>query len=89
MIETRANTVTVKILFFGAVRDAAGVSEASLEMPAPASVSTLKESVYRQYERVSHFAKSLMVAVNEEYAPDDTGLKDQDIVAFLPPVSGG
>jgi molybdopterin synthase sulfur carrier subunit len=38
---------------------------------------------------VSHFAKSLMVAVNEEYASDDTALKDQDIVAFLPPVSGG
>ena len=89
MSDMNANTITVNVLFFGAARDAAGVSEAMLETVAPASVMALKESVYRKYERVSHLATSLMVAVNEEYASDDTALKDQDVVAFLPPVSGG
>ena len=89
MIETKANTITVNVLFFGAARDAAGVGQATVETIAPAFVSTVKETVYRTYEPVSHFARSLMIAVNEEYATDDTALKDQDIVAFLPPVSGG
>ena len=89
MSETKANTITVNVLFFGAAREAAGVGQATFETPIPAFVGTIKETVYREYEPVSHFAKSLMIAVNEEYATDDTALKDQDIVAFLPPVSGG
>ena len=89
MSKTSANAITVTVLFFGAARDAAGVGQADVETIGPAFVSTIKETVYRTYEPVSHFAKSLMVAVNEEYATDDTPLNDRDVVAFLPPVSGG
>ena len=33
--------------------------------------------------------KSYAVAVNEEYATDDVILKPNDVVAIIPPVSGG
>ncbi|MDD7913600.1 MoaD/ThiS family protein [Polaribacter ponticola] len=32
---------------------------------------------------------SYAIAVNEEYAADDLILKENDIVAVIPPVSGG
>ncbi|MBR8646197.1 MoaD/ThiS family protein [[Brevibacterium] frigoritolerans] len=33
--------------------------------------------------------ETVMTAVNEEFADDDTILSDGDTVAFIPPVSGG
>jgi molybdopterin synthase sulfur carrier subunit len=32
---------------------------------------------------------TVMTAVNEEFAPDDTVIEDGDEIAFIPPVSGG
>ena len=32
---------------------------------------------------------SMMVAVNNSYAPDDLELKEGDEIALIPPVSGG
>jgi molybdopterin converting factor subunit 1 len=81
--------INVTVLFFGAARDAAGVGEVTVETAAPASVRTVKETIFSTYKPVSRFAASLMIAVNEEYATDDTEVQDHDIVALLPPVSGG
>jgi molybdopterin synthase sulfur carrier subunit len=89
MSEAPANTITVRVLFFGAARDAAGVSKAAMDVIAPVKVNAIKERVFQKYECLSPFAKSVMVSVNEEYASDETTLKDRDVVAFLPPVSGG
>ncbi|HWO56644.1 MAG TPA: MoaD/ThiS family protein [bacterium] len=33
--------------------------------------------------------RATLFAVNEQYVPADTALKDGDRVAFIPPVSGG
>ncbi len=89
MSETDENDIYVKILFFGAARDAVGVEEINLDIPFPASVSNVKKAVFSRHEKLSAFAKSLMIAVNEEYATDETTIKNRDEVAFLPPVSGG
>ena len=89
MIETDENDINVKILFFGAAREAVGAEEINLGIPFPASVSSVKKAVFARYEVPSAFAKSLMTAVNEEYATDETTIKNRDEIAFLPPVSGG
>lgn len=89
MNETDGDNINVKILFFGAARDAVGTEEASFTTASPASVLTIKKAVFSRYEALSVFAKSLMVAVNEEYATDETMIKNLDEIAFLPPVSGG
>jgi len=86
---TESEEIQVKILFFGAARDAAGADEISLATTMPASVRTVKEAVFFKYEAVARFAKSLMIAVNQEYATDETEVKNRDEIAFLPPVSGG
>jgi len=83
------DTIYVKVLFFGAARDAAGAEEVVIATDFPASVVTVKEAVFSKFDRVSLFAKSLMIAVNREYATDSTLINDMDEVAFLPPVSGG
>ncbi len=89
MNENDGNNINVKILFFGAARDAVGAEEANFTTAVPASVFTVKKAVISRYEKLSVFGKSLMIAVNREYATDETSIKNQDEIAFLPPVSGG
>ena len=81
--------VLVKVLFFGAARDAAGTNEVAISTTFPGTVGAVKDAVFSKYAQVSLFGKSLMVSVNREYATEETMIKDQDEIAFLPPVSGG
>ncbi|ERN52655.1 molybdopterin converting factor subunit 1 [Alkalihalophilus marmarensis] len=62
------------------------------EMQIDASGKTLeevKEMVKEQHEGIAHVVDQSMIAVNEEYAEDTEILKDGDVIAFIPPVSGG
>ena len=89
MIESTPAPITLKVLFFGAAKDAVGAAEITLGTDAGASVQSVKETVFSKYPPLDKFSESLMVAVNEEYARNATPVKDGDVVAFLPPVSGG
>jgi len=79
--------MTVTVLLFADLRLAAGRSELRLPLPEPASVRTAAEALER--ELGSGRLSGAMVAVNERYAAPSTALADGDVVAFLPPVSGG
>ncbi|WP_331377408.1 molybdopterin converting factor subunit 1 [Alkalihalophilus pseudofirmus] len=62
------------------------------EMQIDASGKTLKEvkeMVKEQHEGIAPVIDQSMIAVNEEYAEDTEILKDGDVIAFIPPVSGG
>ncbi|OLS39631.1 molybdopterin converting factor subunit 1 [Alkalihalophilus pseudofirmus] len=62
------------------------------EMQIDASGKTLKEvkeMVKEQHEGIADVVDQSMIAVNEEYAEDTEILKDGDVIAFIPPVSGG
>ncbi|TMN23895.1 molybdopterin converting factor subunit 1 [Lentibacillus cibarius] len=76
----------INVLFFADLREAAGSEKVSVEADG-LSVSELKTKLLSSYElnNLDH----AMVAVNEEYSQDDTLLKRGDVVAFIPPVSGG
>src|SRR5438552_938940 len=72
---------------FAAAREAAG--EARLEMPG-STVGEVLEGARRRYGEsfVAVLARS-RVWVNGEPADDGMELREQDVVAVLPPVSGG
>jgi len=79
----------VKALFFGRLKEVAGVSEASLEIP---KASTIEHLFALHAERIPELAKyraSLVASRNQEFAAWDTTLHSGDEIAFLPPVSGG
>ena len=82
----------VRILFFGAARDAAGgQAELTFEPERrPATVSSLMSELLEVYPDLRRFGRSLLVAVNQEYARDpETQVRGGDEVAVFPPVSGG
>src|SRR5437016_12907162 len=83
------NTIRVKVLFFGAARDATGTDETQLILDAPHDSQTALEQVLVTYPALRRFGTSLLFAVNQEYAHPDREVSDGDELAIFPPVSGG
>jgi molybdopterin converting factor subunit 1 len=81
--------VNVRVLFFGAARDAAGHSEVDLSLPGPANAANAFEQILSAYPELRRFGRSLLFAVNQEYAQNDREIADGDELALFPPVSGG
>jgi molybdopterin converting factor subunit 1 len=84
-----SQTIRVKVLFFGRLKEIAGQGEDALELADAVTI----EQVFAQYvARIPELAKyrsSLVASRNQEFAAWDTALHSGDEVAFLPPVSGG
>jgi molybdopterin synthase catalytic subunit len=79
----------VRSLFFAQYRDFAGTDELSVELPEGASVAELVRRLRADGNGLSKLPASPVVAVNMDYAPGDTRLREGDEVAFIPPVAGG
>ena len=80
---------TVKVLFFGRVRELTGVQEEAVELPAGSTLGDLFDRYGARFPRLAAFRSSLVASRNQEFAAWDTPLRAGDDVAFLPPVSGG
>lgn len=77
------------MLFFGAARDVVDANPLDLSLEAPATVSSAFQSLVERFSQLERFGRSLLFAVNQEYATPDTVLKENDELAVFPPVSGG
>lgn len=78
----------IKTLFFGITTDLVGDTNLDIEVDEIATVAafkTLLKNNHPQLENINSYA----IAVNESYANDDLVLKENDVVAIIPPVSGG
>jgi len=83
------DVVNIRVLFFGAARDAVEANQLDLALEAPATVSSAFQSLKSRFSTLERFGRSLLFAVNQEYATPDTQLKENDELAVFPPVSGG
>jgi molybdopterin converting factor subunit 1 len=81
--------MTVKVLFFGLLKDVTGRAEDRLELSDGARL----EGVFRHYAelfpKIGEMARSIVMARNHEFAELSTPVAEGDEIAFLPPVSGG
>ena len=81
--------INVRVLFFGAAREVAGQEEVNLSLVAPVNAASAFEQVLAAYPELRRFGRSLLLAVNQEYASLDREVHDGDELALFPPVSGG
>ena len=79
----------VVVLFFAAARERAGAERRVVEMPAGATVATLWKRLADETPALAPVLATSRAAVDEEFAPTTTPLRDGAVVAVLPPVSGG
>ncbi|MBW3129135.1 molybdopterin converting factor subunit 1 [Hymenobacter profundi] len=76
------------IALFGITREIVGRPTLELTTPDGQLVQNLLAELRQQYPALGKLS-SLAVAVNNDYATDDTPLHERDEIALIPPVSGG
>lgn len=79
----------LNVRFFALYRDRAGTSRRCLELPENSKVSDLLKVIRSHYPQLAPTNVDIVVAVNAEYADENTILSEEDEVALIPPVSGG
>lgn len=77
------------VKLFAILKEKAGTSELTLDLPDPSTVADLLREMERLHPGLVAGIGQTMVAVNTEYATESQTLKDGDVVALIPPVSGG
>lgn len=80
--------MNVDVLFFGITTDLVGTSQHKIEVEQNSSIANFKNVLKNEFSQLENI-NSYAIAVNEEYANDDLVLKENDVVAVIPPVSGG
>ena len=81
--------IRVRVLFFGAAREIVGSDEVEISLRAPSTSASAFEEILSRYPELRRFGRSLLFAVNQEYARQDLEVREGDELAIFPPVSGG
>ena len=78
----------IELLLFGIVKDVIGKSSMQLQTPENTTIANFRASLLDKCPKLKAY-KSFSIAVNETYVDDYHQLKENDVVALIPPVSGG
>lgn len=81
--------MTVRVLFFGVLRDVVGVRQETIAVDPSVTLGGLFDHYAARFPVLREMSGSIVLARNQEFAPPTAALADNDEIAFLPPVSGG
>jgi MoaE-MoaD fusion protein len=81
------NRLTIKL--FATLRERARTAELSREFPDGTTVGEIWSRLLGEFPALGGHHDGVAFAVNQEYVREDFRPRNQDEVAFIPPVSGG
>ena len=81
--------MTVKVLYFGRLKELCGSPAESVELRDGSVIEELFSACSATRPELRKFRPSLVASRNQEFVAWDTPLSSGDEVGFLPPVSGG
>ena len=81
----------MKIKYFAWIKDITNLEEEEINLNEAKNLDELKTYIIKKYPDLKkHMIKEILrFAINQEYAVDNTNLKEEDEIAIFPPVSGG
>ena len=82
-------SMEVEIRLFATLKDRAGRDRVLVEVSNPTTVAAVKAALAANYPALVPAIDSALIAVNREFAFDDTPVAAGDEMALFPPVSGG
>lgn len=83
----------MKIIYFAWLKDKLGCAEEEIVLPA--DVSNVGQLIHwlsmrgPKYEDAFEFIEVIKVVVNQTYVVNESPVKDDDEVIFIPPIAGG
>jgi molybdopterin synthase sulfur carrier subunit len=80
---------TINVRLFAGLRETIGAREITVTLNGGATVEDLCVRIGEEHPLVRPLLKTAVAAVDEEYVPASHELHDGDMVALIPPVSGG
>jgi len=82
--------VKLVVLYFAALRDLLALGEERIELPASsARVQDLAQYLRQRHPALAPHLGSVRFAVNETFVDLGAPLSSGDVVALIPPVTGG
>ena len=78
----------IKILLFAGIAEKVGKTELQV-VKQDVSVGAIVNQLVAEHPEIEPEIHRALIAVNEEFVDKDTTLRANDVVAFIPPVSGG
>jgi molybdopterin synthase sulfur carrier subunit len=82
--------MTIRVLYFAAVRELVGLAEEQIELPAQLqSLEQLAQFLCERHSQLAGRLGAVRFAKNEEFAEPQATLADGDVIALIPPVAGG
>ncbi len=82
-----AETMNITVKCFAEARDVLARDEFVMVVPEGTTVEVVAEEIRKLSEQLAQMP--FMLAVNMEYPPEGTLVKEGDELAIIPPVSGG
>lgn len=80
--------MTITLKYFGSLADITQLKEEQLTFDQETiSVSALKLKIESSYQNMQN--TTYTIAINQMIVDLQTKIKDQDVIAFLPPFAGG
>ena len=79
----------VRVRYFAAHKEVAGLSEETVEVPDGTTVGELVGHLVELHPDLEGLRRDTVVSVNRGVGSEGTVLKDGDDVALFPPIQGG
>ncbi len=79
----------VPVQFFSHLRDAAGVTDSTADLPEGSTVADLLTVLYGKHPKLREWDSSILIGAGVEFVTRDYLLTGGDEIAIMPPVQGG
>jgi molybdopterin synthase catalytic subunit len=79
----------LRVQFYSQLRDLAGASELSLELPDGCVVMDLLHALYKERPALRGADKTILVAAGLEFVDREYRLRPGEEISLMPPVQGG
>ena len=80
--------MTVTVRLFAVMAQSAETRLVTLDVPEHSNASAIRHQLHQRFPQMP-WPTGTMLAINQEYAGEQTPLSEGDEVAIIPPVSGG